>query len=127
MFRTVSQTGVHYRMSALSEGKAGRVRGGDRLPWVESDATAGGSDDNYSPLTSLEWQAHVYGVPSEAIRLTCRESRLPLHEFPWGARPRRAGLQRDALYLVRPDGYVGLATKSEVELAAYLRDWRIGG
>ena len=27
----------------------------------------------------------------------------------WGPKARDAGLQRDALYLVRPDGYVGLA------------------
>src|SRR6185295_6532704 len=33
-FQTVSQTLLHYRHSALSEGKAGSVHGGDRLPWV---------------------------------------------------------------------------------------------
>ena len=39
MFRTVSQTAVNYRESSLSEGRAGAVHGGDRLPWVK--ATAG--------------------------------------------------------------------------------------
>lgn len=34
MFRTISQTGVNYRGSRLSEGCAGTVHGGDRLPWV---------------------------------------------------------------------------------------------
>ncbi len=34
MFRTVSQTAVNYRGSSLSEGRAGTVHGGDRLPWV---------------------------------------------------------------------------------------------
>ena len=33
MFRTLSQTVVHYRASNLSEGRAGGVHGGDRLPW----------------------------------------------------------------------------------------------
>ncbi len=32
MFRTVSQTAVNYRESSLSEGHAGEVHGGDRLP-----------------------------------------------------------------------------------------------
>ena len=37
MFRTVSQTAVNYRGSSLSEGRAGAVHGGDRLPWVKTD------------------------------------------------------------------------------------------
>ena len=32
LFRTVSQTLINYRGSRLSEGRAGRVHGGDRLP-----------------------------------------------------------------------------------------------
>src|SRR6202021_4027897 len=35
MFLTISQTRVNYRGSSLSEGRAGEVRGGDRLPWVK--------------------------------------------------------------------------------------------
>ena len=41
MFRTVSQTAVNYRDSSLSEGRAGEVHGGDRLPWVKMDANGG--------------------------------------------------------------------------------------
>ena len=37
MFRTISQTAVNYRGSSLSEGRAGAVHGGDRLPWVKAD------------------------------------------------------------------------------------------
>src|SRR6266516_1787529 len=33
MFRTISQTSVHYRGSSLSQGRAGGIHGGDRLPW----------------------------------------------------------------------------------------------
>jgi hypothetical protein len=39
----------------------------------------------------------------------CAELRVPLHVFAWKTQMQRAGLQKDALYLVRPDGYVGLA------------------
>src|ERR1700726_2669670 len=34
MFRTVSQITLNYRGGPLSHGAAGRVQGGDRLPWV---------------------------------------------------------------------------------------------
>jgi 2-polyprenyl-6-methoxyphenol hydroxylase-like FAD-dependent oxidoreductase len=108
MFRTLSQTAIHYRSSALSEGVAGRVRGGDRLPWVPPNAE-GGDDDNFVALASLDWQVHVYGTCSQKISDTCTRRRLPLHVFPWTDRARHAGLEQDALYLVRPDGYVALA------------------
>jgi 2-polyprenyl-6-methoxyphenol hydroxylase-like FAD-dependent oxidoreductase len=104
-FRTTSQTGVHYRGSPLSAGRAGTVRGGDRLPWIE---TAPGSD-NYAPLASLSWQVHVYGEPPPDLSTACAELRLPLHRFAWQAQMRRAGFRNTALYLIRPDGYVALA------------------
>jgi 2-polyprenyl-6-methoxyphenol hydroxylase-like FAD-dependent oxidoreductase len=105
MFRTVSQTQVNYRNGALSAGIAGSVHGGDRLPWV--DLASG--DDNFAPLTSLDWQAHIYGEVQPGIRAACAELRLPLHAFPWEPGMRRAGLRNAALYLIRPDGYVALA------------------
>ena len=40
-FRTVSQIGIEYRKSPLSAGAAGSVRGGDRLPWVETGPRRG--------------------------------------------------------------------------------------
>jgi 2-polyprenyl-6-methoxyphenol hydroxylase-like FAD-dependent oxidoreductase len=104
LFRTVSQIAVNYRHSSLSEGRAGRVYGGDRLPWVRGE-----SDDNFAPLASLDWQVHVYGGAAPDLQALCAELRLPLHVFPWHPELTRAGLQRDAVYLVRPDGYVALA------------------
>jgi hypothetical protein len=105
LFRTVSQIGVNYRTSPLSVGAAGAVRGGDRLPWVETEP----GSDNFVPLTSLTWQAHVYGEPQGRLIKVCAELQLPLHHFAWRPAMRRAGLRRDALYLIRPDGYVALA------------------
>jgi 2-polyprenyl-6-methoxyphenol hydroxylase-like FAD-dependent oxidoreductase len=105
LFRTVSQTQVNYRDSSLSAGTAGRVHGGDRLPWVELESR----DDNFAPLKSLKWQVHVYGEAGSGVREACAEHRLPLHVFAWQHATRRAGLQKGALYLVRPDGYVALA------------------
>jgi 2-polyprenyl-6-methoxyphenol hydroxylase-like FAD-dependent oxidoreductase len=117
MFRTVSQTAINYRGSALSAGRAGSVRGGDRLPWVRTE-----SGDNFAPLRSIDWQVHVYGEAAASLRTLCRARTLTLSVFPWSAEARRAGLARDAMYLVRPDGYVALADRdgSGAGLAAYL-------
>jgi hypothetical protein len=109
MFRTISQTAVHYRASSLSEGHAGQVRGGDRLPWVPSESATDKQTDNFSPLTSLDWQVHVYGEAGSGIADLCRGRGLALHLFPWRPTMERAGLKRDAVYLVRPDGYIGFA------------------
>jgi 2-polyprenyl-6-methoxyphenol hydroxylase-like FAD-dependent oxidoreductase len=108
LFRTVSQTQVNYRGGTLSAGAAGKVHGGDRLPWVE----LGSGKDNFAPLTSLAWQVHVYGEARGVLADACAELRLPLHVFAWQETMRRAGLAKDALYLVRPDGYVALAEPS---------------
>ncbi len=67
LFRTVSQIGVNYRDSPLSEGAAGSVQGGDRLPWVETAP----NEDNFAPLTSLAWQVHVYGEPRPGVAEAC--------------------------------------------------------
>ena len=61
------------------------------------------------PLTSLDWQVHVYGEPRPGIAELCQRRQLPLHVLPWQPVMSRAGLRRDAVYLVRPDGYVALA------------------
>jgi 2-polyprenyl-6-methoxyphenol hydroxylase-like FAD-dependent oxidoreductase len=105
MFRTVSQIGIHYRDSPLSLGVTGAVRGGDRLPWVETEP----GKDNFAPLASLAWQLHVYGEPRLGVPEACTELRIPLHIFKWRPEMSRAGFLRAALYLVRPDGYVAVA------------------
>jgi 2-polyprenyl-6-methoxyphenol hydroxylase-like FAD-dependent oxidoreductase len=118
LFRTVSQTAVSYRTSPLSAGRGGAVHGGDRLPWVPIAEDV----DNFVPLRSIGWQVHVYGTPNPAIESLCRERGLPLHAFPWGQPAHASGLERDALYLVRPDGYIGLSDPraDAAVLAAYL-------
>src|SRR5260370_11092409 len=70
LFRTVSQITLNYRGGPLSAGSAGRVRGGDRLPWVGSEAM-----DNFAPLSAIAWQVHVYG------------SANPQRKAPGGAPP----------------------------------------
>jgi 2-polyprenyl-6-methoxyphenol hydroxylase-like FAD-dependent oxidoreductase len=110
MFRTVSQIAVNYRNGPLSAGRAGSVRGGDRLPWVPLDGRDAERNDNFKPLASLCWQVHVYGNSNPKLAQACAAKALPLHVFPWRNAVADAGLRRDALYLIRPDGYVAFAT-----------------
>jgi hypothetical protein len=119
MFRTISQTATHYRGSSLSEGRAGNVHGGDRLPWVPGNPN---DLDNFTPLMAVTWQVHVYGDATLETQAACDERKLPLHVFPWRPEMDRAGLRRNAVYLVRPDGYVGLADAdgSGAAITAYL-------
>jgi len=120
LFRVISQVAVSYRKSSLSEGRAGAVHGGDRLPWVKP--ALDGVGDNFTPLTSLDWQIHVYGDASPEIQAVCADRKLPLRVFPWRHGMSRAGLQRNAIYLLRPDGHVALANPegSAAAVAAYL-------
>jgi len=122
MFKTISQIGVNYRGSRLSEGTAGSVKGGDRLPWVMTDSQPHGLNDNFAPLRSRDWQVHVYGECGAGIAEACARRGLALHAFPWQPEAARAGLKHGAVYLVRPDGHVGLAdpNASPAALEQYL-------
>jgi len=119
MFRTISQINIKYPKSFLSAGISGNVRGGDRLPWVPMGAT-----DNFAPLISMAWQAHVYGESRPSAKEVCDELQLPLHTFAWTPEAERAGLARSAFYLVRPDGYVALSARDggAAGLRAYLTE-----
>jgi 2-polyprenyl-6-methoxyphenol hydroxylase-like FAD-dependent oxidoreductase len=121
MFRTISQTAVSYRTSSLSEGNAGSVYGGDRLPWIEAERD-GVAGDNFKPLAAIAWQVHVYGEAAPEILALCDDRKLALHQFAWRAAMGRAGLKQNAVYLVRPDGYVALADADgrAATIAAYL-------
>jgi hypothetical protein len=119
MFRTISQIAVNYRGSSLSEGRAGRVHGGDRLPWLKPNPNEA---DNFTPLTSVDWQVHVYGAAAPELQTACDARQLSLHVFPWRREMGKNGLGRDAAYLVRPDGYVALADPqgSATAITSYL-------
>ncbi|MGH7934832.1 MAG: FAD-dependent monooxygenase [Candidatus Binataceae bacterium] len=121
-FHLISQTRINYRDSALSDGRVGHVHGGDRLPWVE-----GGNGGNYEPLQSVDWQIHVYGEAAPPLRDAAGRLNLALHSFAWSDQALKAGFRRDALYLVRPDGYVALANREQdvVRLQRMLFRFRI--
>ena len=118
LFRAMSQIRISYPGSALSMGQVGSISGGDRLPWAQ---TASGS--NFEPLRSMDWQMHVYGDVGEAMESHCRTLGLALHQIEWSNAAQEAGLRRDACYVIRPDGYIGLvmAAQDPVALNSYIQ------
>ncbi|MBM2576307.1 FAD-dependent monooxygenase [Jannaschia sp. Os4] len=113
LFRTVSQTRIAYPRSALSEGRAGSMRGGDRLPWVEGV-------DTHAPLDGRTWQLHVHGTADAGLLAEARRLGLAVHVFDWSPEMHAAGLARDAAHLVRPDGHVALAGATAISLRAFV-------
>jgi hypothetical protein len=103
-FRVLSQIRINYRPSLLSEGDVGGAIGGDRLPWVRF-----GESDNFAPLVSLAWQVHVYGETQGGFAEKVRALGLPMHVFPFTEEAKKKGLLRNGAYVIRPDGYIGLA------------------
>jgi 2-polyprenyl-6-methoxyphenol hydroxylase-like FAD-dependent oxidoreductase len=107
LYRAVSQLVIEYRDSAISQGAAGRIHGGDRLPWAKTS-----HGDNFDTLATPQWQVHVYGTASARLTEWCA-SRVVLHAFGWENAHAVAGFARNAMYLVRPDGYVALAAQEQ--------------
>jgi 2-polyprenyl-6-methoxyphenol hydroxylase-like FAD-dependent oxidoreductase len=103
LFRTVSQMTLSYRGSPLSQGAAGHVHGGDRLPWAVA-----GYEDNFASLSSMHWQVHVYGTARPELVNCCKCLGLSLEVFDWQAEYEAAGLTQNVLYLLRPDTYIAL-------------------
>jgi 2-polyprenyl-6-methoxyphenol hydroxylase-like FAD-dependent oxidoreductase len=116
LFRTVSQITLNYRGGFLSQGRSGRVHGGDRLPWVIVDGR-----DNFESLAAMTWQIHVYGAAHAKLAAWCANHAVALHEFDWHAAYGEAGLARDAAYLLRPDSYVALAGATPDSLDDYFQ------
>lgn len=116
LFRTVSQTRIHYHDSFLSEGVAGNVRAGDRLPWIKTI-----TGDNYESLRSLNWQIHIYGEAQRGFKSALPD--LQIEEFPWSKEAEAKGFMENAVYLLRPDGYVAFASENQnaVMVNEYLR------
>ncbi|KAG1254044.1 hypothetical protein G6F65_017198 [Rhizopus arrhizus] len=72
--------------SPLSQGKAGKIEGGDRLPWVKTRG-----EDNYAISEQIGWQVHVYGRASTELKGWCDSRGMALREFTWHEEHGRAG------------------------------------
>jgi 2-polyprenyl-6-methoxyphenol hydroxylase-like FAD-dependent oxidoreductase len=124
MFLNLSQTAINYRHSDLSVGTAGKIKGGDRLPWVMNHD----GSDNFTCLNIMKWQVHIYGDNSPSIQELCDKREIKLHVFEWSEAAKDAGLKKNATYILRPDGYVGMnEPDSDVpKIIAYFDKWNVG-
>ena len=114
-FRTVSQTGIHYRRSPLSTAADGlpqdSPQAGDRFPWMNLQFDAGGSvQDLFQVLDDTRCNLLVFGQAAPA--LPDMDGLLKVHVIPSTAgneaEQARAQVPRSAFFLLRPDGHIGL-------------------
>ena len=117
-FLTISQTGIHYRASALSESGArlpeAGPRAGDRFPWLRLKFSPNGSaEDLYEKLDDTRFNLIVVGQALPAGAVAELGGLALTHVIPNdSANDRelaRARIPRPSFYLLRPDGHVGLA------------------
>lgn len=129
-FRTISQTGIHYRQSALSSGRlaAGAPQAGDRFPWLKLRLRADGPvEDVFQAFDDRQFNLVIFGDAPAIESLPLPADLLRAHVVPPDAHNdaelARVRISRPAFYLIRPDGYIGLCG-SRLERAAleeYLR------
>ncbi|KAJ5162260.1 hypothetical protein N7492_007652 [Penicillium capsulatum] len=122
IFRRGSQLVCTYRGSPLNQPVSGKdaLQPGDRLPWVKTDRS-----DNFSTLSDICWQLHVYGDERPDVVEWCHHRNIQLTVFEWDDAHGKVGLKRDTGYLLRPDQYIagifqvdGMASQVEEYFAA---------
>jgi 2-polyprenyl-6-methoxyphenol hydroxylase-like FAD-dependent oxidoreductase len=116
-FRTISQIGIKYPRSQLSQTLPGlskaAPKAGDRFPWLHLKFRGkSGPDDLFKELDDTCFNLLVFGQPSFATEsLDCGDL-LKLHVFADDAANdaelNRALIDRRSTYLLRPDGHIGL-------------------
>ena len=116
-FRTVSQTGIHYRNSSVSESQRdlpdSAPRAGDRFPWLRLKFQADGVvEDSFQKLDDTQFNLIVIGQPAPPEGALGLGDLLRIHLVPTDpandAELSRAQIPNPSFYLVRPDGHIGL-------------------
>ena len=116
-FRTISQTGIHYRSGPLSAAQAEPPRdapaAGDRFPWLRlrfgPDSAA---EDLFARLDDTRFNLLLFGQPAAEMFPDGWRDLLVVHAIPADAANdpslARAGIPVPSFYLLRPDGHIGL-------------------
>jgi 2-polyprenyl-6-methoxyphenol hydroxylase-like FAD-dependent oxidoreductase len=117
-FRALSQIGIRYSGSPLSQSLAeqanGAPRAGDRFPWMHLKFENGSArEDVFDRLDDTRFNLIVIGQPAPAKGISVPGGALRTHvvldETENAQELSRAHVPNQAFYLVRPDGHIGLA------------------
>ena len=118
VFRTISQIGIQYRASPLSETQPGlpdaAPRAGDRFPWMRLKLSPDGpAEDLFGRLDDTRFNLILFGQPAPSDGLPALGDRLRTLVVPGdpanGRELDRVRVPRTSFYLLRPDCHVGLA------------------
>ena len=116
-FRTISQIGIRYAGSTLSETSAGLPEGapvaGDRFPWMRLTFDDGAApQDLFERLDDTRFNLLVIGQAVPSLGTLDLGDLLRTHAIADtvenSAELRRVRIAGPAFYLLRPDGHVGL-------------------
>ena len=116
-FRIVSQTGIHYRSSPLSQSLGGppatELHAGDRFPWLKLKLDASGAvEDLFEKLDDTRFNLIVIGQATPSKEALGLGDLLRVHAVADDrgndAALLRAAISQPSFYLLRPDGHVGL-------------------
>ena len=125
-FRTISQIGIEYRNNPLSETLAGlpeaAPRAGDRFPWLRLQMQPNGPIEGlFKKLDDTRFTLIVIGQPFASAGMPELGELLCIHVVPNNAvndqELARVQIPLRSFYLLRPDGYVGLAG-AQLDVAA---------
>jgi hypothetical protein len=117
-FRTISQIGIRYPDSPLSQTLAGTPEGGpvagERFPWLRLKLHASSpAEDLFQQLDDTRFNLLVIGQPAPSAGALGLGDLLGVHAVPDdpanATELARVGITRPAFYLLRPDGHVGIA------------------
>ncbi|NCD69122.1 FAD-dependent monooxygenase [Mucilaginibacter agri] len=111
-FKLLSQIGVNYKSSSLSKGKAGKIKGGLRLPYFHIDMDGRNrsiyqviKEYSKTPFTILVYQLDI--IPLQSLNKTL----YTVIEIPYSIDNdkglKRSGFSGAFMLLVRPDNYIG--------------------